>query len=408
MKYFDYAKESFEYPILNNEKKLYPRASSPLELFFDLIFVALFAVIGHQFIHLTLISGILAFTLFVALFFIWSNINMFMMRFYHSSYYLRIGIMLAMLPMFLIATVDDMMNPRGIMSLGTGLLLSWIILIILWYMMTFKNKNITNVTFKKMIRIDLMGYMLYALIAIAPLVVPNVYVLIVSIWSGIFIEILFVSFQYRRYQLHENQMPQIDLTLLNERFLLFIILIFGEGVLSSFSLFNEQSSHYFSSLGLSIIVFLSIFLFYLRVYEEATVRRFLPEFSMMYMLYLAGVGFLQLSLYSTMNAMLTYNGDVSYALRVMLMINLFGIALLHMYGDIRDLRNTSLSTEERKFAIVDIITLIPMLLLSLLPLGITSRVIIVCIVFAYFVIHIIPVPYRYEIFKKELFETKHI
>lgn len=207
---------------------------------------------------------------------------------------------------------------------------------------------------------------------------------------------------------HENQMPQIDLTLLNERFLLFIILIFGEGVLSSFSLFNEQSSHYFSSLGLSIIVFLSIFLFYLRVYEEATVRRFLPEFSMMYMLYLAGVGFLQLSLYSTMNAMLTYNGDVSYALRVMLMINLFGIALLHMYGDIRDLRNTSLSTEERKFAIVDIITLIPMLLLSLLPLGITSRVIIVCIVFAYFVIHIIPVPYRYEIFKKELFETKHI
>ena len=52
-KYF--LRESFEYPMLQNDSKLKERASSPLELFFDLMLVAIFGVVAHQFYHITMI-----------------------------------------------------------------------------------------------------------------------------------------------------------------------------------------------------------------------------------------------------------------------------------------------------------------------------------------------------------------
>ena len=60
--YKHFLRESFEYPELQNDSNLKERVSSPLELFFDLIFVAIFGVEAHQFYHITVIGLLLAFS----------------------------------------------------------------------------------------------------------------------------------------------------------------------------------------------------------------------------------------------------------------------------------------------------------------------------------------------------------
>jgi low temperature requirement protein LtrA len=170
-KYF--LRESFEYPVLQNDSELKERVSSPLELFFDLMLVAIFGVVAHQFYHITVIELLLAFSLFFATFFVWININMFMMRFYSASYLIRIGLMSTMLPLFMIASVEDISSPEGIRVISIGLFLSRIILIILWYIVALKNPKVTNEIFKKAVKIDIVGYIIGAIVGAIPFFVPN-------------------------------------------------------------------------------------------------------------------------------------------------------------------------------------------------------------------------------------------
>jgi low temperature requirement protein LtrA len=181
-KYF--LRESFEYPVLQNDSELKERVSSPLELFFDLMLVAIFGVVAHQFYHITVIELLLAFSLFFATFFVWININMFMMRFYSASYLIRIGLMSTMLPLFMIASVEDISSPEGIRVISIGLFLSRIILIILWYIVALKNPKVTNEIFKKAVKIDIVGYIIGAIVGAIPFFVPNEYILIAAILFG--------------------------------------------------------------------------------------------------------------------------------------------------------------------------------------------------------------------------------
>jgi low temperature requirement protein LtrA len=65
---------------------------------------------------------------------------------------------------------------------------------------------------------------------------------------------------YKSVSMRESKgMPLLDIDLLNERILLFIILIFGEGVLSSFSIFSEHSTNNTEHIFLGIVVLISVF-----------------------------------------------------------------------------------------------------------------------------------------------------
>jgi low temperature requirement protein LtrA len=397
-KYF--LRESFEYPVLQNDSELKERVSSPLELFFDLMLVAIFGVVAHQFYHITVIELLLAFSLFFATFFVWININMFMMRFYSASYLIRIGLMSTMLPLFMIASVEDISSPEGIRVISIGLFLSRIILIILWYIVALKNPKVTNEIFKKAVKIDIVGYIIGAIVGAIPFFVPNEYVLIVAILLGSVAEIGYDQIMYKSVSIRESKgMPLLDIDLLNERILLFIILIFGEGVLSSFSIFSEHSTNNTEHIFLGIVVFISVFLFYLRVYEEWVMRKFLSKMETAQITRVLLIAFLQLSLYSILNAILVQKGFVDISFRVVLSIVLMIISGGHHSADLQDLKSTQTSDEEKKFARVDIATLYPMYILSVLVLFISSKIVIILIVFAYFIIHIIPVPYRYKLFK---------
>ena len=92
-------------------------------------------------------------------------------------------------------------------------------------------------------------------------------------------------------------------------------------------------------------------------------------------------------------------GFVDISFRVVLSIVLMVISGGHHSADLQELKSTKTSDEEKKFARVDIVTLYPMYILSILVLFISNKIIIILIVFTYFLIHIIPVPYRYKLFK---------
>ena len=86
-----------------------------------------------------------------------------------------------MLPLFMIASVEDISSPEGIRVISIGLFLSRIILIILWYIVALKNPKVTNKIFKKVVKIDIVGYIIGAIVGAIPFFAPNVYVLIVAI-----------------------------------------------------------------------------------------------------------------------------------------------------------------------------------------------------------------------------------
>ena len=128
-------------------------------------------------------------------------------------------------------------------------------------------------------------------------------------------------------------------------------------------------------------------------------RKFLSKMEASQITRVLLMSFLQLSLYSILNSILVQKGFVDISFRVVLSIVLMIIYWGHHSADIQDLKSTQTSDEEKKFARVDIATLYPMYILSVLVLFIPSKIAIILIVFAYFIIHIIPVPYRYKLFK---------
>lgn len=85
--YFTYFFKSFERPNLINptNNSTLERTSSPLELFFDLIFVVIFGALNNILLNSTIEAFFLFSTLFIFIYNLWENVTMYFLRFFQQA-----------------------------------------------------------------------------------------------------------------------------------------------------------------------------------------------------------------------------------------------------------------------------------------------------------------------------------
>lgn len=399
-------------PHLNNsEGKIVHRAASPLELFFDLMFVAVFAAIATLLHEITIEHITLAIVLFLVTYLFWGNVNMYMMRFYSTSYIVRVGIGLVMIPLLFLAGIRDYHSTLSIQIISVAFFASRIILSSLWYITTFKNKHVTNNQFKLGVKFDLQSFIGSAFIGVIPLFMPTTFILIVSLISSLVFEIAWVALKYRRNQnlisFQSESMPLLDMHLLRERFLLFFIIIFGEGIITSVATLQIDSNNLIRSIGLPIIVFLTVFAFFIRIYEEFTsFNIIIQSLSLRTIFYNAISAFNILLLYTLLNTIVESHDHVDFPTQLTLFISITFITILHVIANLREINKHEKNTVLYKFYKLDLQTLLVMQVIATSVLFFNNPIIIIFSVFAFFVIHILAIPYRYQYFKKNLLENE--
>jgi low temperature requirement protein LtrA len=400
--YNNYFKQAFELPELRNETHVKTRSASPIELFFDLMFVAIFAAISHYFYKITATNTLLAFGLFMTTYIVWNNINMYMARFFSSSYFVRFGVLLIMIPLLFISGAGDADGKLSIITISVSIFISRIVLIVIWYISVFKNTKIKNESFKNGVKIDIRGFALSAIIGLACIINPTQLTLIISLFASIFAEIPYIISKYRKARrdkfIKSAEMPKIDDKLLNERNLLIMIIIFGEGVITSVNNIKLDSAELFQSIFFPILTFATVFLFFIRIFEEMTIsgERKTTPFTVFTSSIIA---FNTLLIYSLLNQLGKFPDYVGNGLKLLLVLAFLFIALGHLISNIIELRREK-NPDLIKFYKFDNVTLYFMLLFTIAIPFINNPYMLLILSFLFFLIHTFAIPYRYKAFKK--------
>lgn len=401
MSYFRLLGKSFHFPELNNSIN---RAASPLELFFDLVFVAIFNEISHLLHNLNVPNFFLAGALFFSTFLVWININFYMMRLYSATYIIRIGIAAVMLPLIFLAYPKDYVGTGYIYIISLSFLFSRLFLILLWYVSVIKNPKIENRDFVQSLKYDLESFLLSSLISLIPIILPSKFTLIVALMVSMIVELFYTKYCYRYDSSRKflTKIPKVDLELIKERNLLFVILIFGEGVISSVSTKGMMESHNLvGGVIFPILIFLTVYLFFLRVYEEIITTIKFEEYNKAKQLYYAATSFNILLLYTLMEQ-IGSRKVVGWNQKILLILSLSTIIVLHFRKNIATQIGNFNKGISSLFYYCDNWMLVLMSIVVVFILYSTQTITILILLFVYFFLHVLALPYRFS-----EFETKY-
>ncbi len=427
-KYISYIKSAFESPELNNEKgKFNIRQASPLELFFDLVFVILLANIGHLFYDLSIENIILTIALYVSIYAVWSDMNMYFMRFFNASYRVRFGLVLIMMPLLWLAGINDFHTQQSIELVVLAFFFSKMALMIVWYTTVFKNNKVDNQIFKKTVKIELQGLLISSLIILIVFVYPTILFLSLMLILSLLFEVLYINLMYKRYfkeliadenkktsnknntiesVLLSKHMPQIDYELLKERHVLFLILVFGEGVVSSVKIFNIDITAIFSLLDMFFMFAIVVFFFF-RVYEEFIIMEYNDHIKKTITFNHMTFAMVILILFSLLGAITVEQNILFISYRILISLLLIYNCIWHLVKNIKP-KTRNLSKSENYFRKLDNKILIVMVFLAVSLIFITKVTTFLLVVMIYFFIHLIPIVYRYANFKNKINQNNNI
>lgn len=261
--YFKYLKESFSPLTLNNEKDLSnERASHPLELFFDLVFVVALGKVGHVFLHPDIRSIIGAVILFLSIYQIWRNITKFNTYFFKQGLVISFLFLFVMLPVFFIASIPNYKDPHYVYLLIVSFAISRLSLTLAWYKLVHKNKLIQNEYINKLSKAYSITFLISTILTLLTLINYRLFTLMLIV-----ILILEISSTISIYKKLNNDPkltpPLVDTKLMQERRVLFVILVWGEALVTAGSVFSEYSS-FSTALFMSLAMFLIIGFFFIR------------------------------------------------------------------------------------------------------------------------------------------------
>lgn len=377
------------------------RSASPMELFFDLIFVAGIASVSHFLLHVTLLNILLAVILFSAMYIVWLSFSFFLMRFWGASYFLRLFLFLIMFPLVLFASVTD--TGKGSMAvLGIAFVLSRLILGASWFFAFIQNKDHFTQMERSEIIMNSFLFIGSGVIAIilGMILSPVKTNYIITVGFLVLLELFSWIIYYSHRQVTEATF-RVDIELLKERHMLFLILIFGEGLIGVVISINWSLTNLMSMLVLTFLAFGAIYFFFLRVFEEGAIIRYNRNnlvgriFSHMF------TCLNLLMLYANIRVVLESNHTVHKGNLILLVFSLGIIICRHLWSDVRVLLSKKSSHD--RFLFVDIASLSLMLFLTIGMLFVKDGVLLLLFIFLFFFIHSLPTIYRYDFFKMKLF-----
>ncbi len=418
--YFQLVKQAFSHPTLNNKDELKDlRTAHPLELFFDLVFVAALASVGHYFHHPTFSSVIQAIILFTSIYLIWVNITNYNIYYFGNSYFIKFCLLITMIPVMFLISVDDVSSQLSIQVLAGSFALTRFSMAFIWnYSAVHRYRDIDrnlhqqdhHIYMRVMGRYLRGSFVISGFISLIPVFKPDILLtcLLLSILTEFGIKLI-CNHRLKRYDA-----PFFDFDLLKERHLLFVILVWGEGLMTIINQINWENNPLYVLIS-TIILFLILFSFFIRAVEEFDIYNYYEKNQRFFEINNGIFPFLTLALFVSLS-MVVAEPHVHLANRIIIIICLIYIVTSHIIfnNQIKKKQQTDstlhtlLFDEEsikivmnenyQKYLAIDLRLLYIQFVLVIVLIFVQSSLLFVLITLIFFLLHIAAVPYRYYLF----------
>lgn len=267
--YILHIKSLYKRPTLNGlDGVMELRAASPFELFLDLIFVIALSKLTLIFEHQTLSSFIEASLLFMIIYSIWFTLATYTVMFFKSetNYWSRAMVFLIMIPLIFFLSVQSLENQTQVFVFCFSLALTKLFLALV-FRDSIVNAPLNNIITSNLYLMISKHQLINGILLLIAAFIPNKLLFICLLFIIAITEVLVIPYKQRKIINNSFAPLLLNKQLFMERQLLFIILIFGESLISIVttidSTYNPKSILYI------LISFAIMFMFYMRISEES-------------------------------------------------------------------------------------------------------------------------------------------
>ncbi len=363
--------------------KFVTRQVDPMELFWDLIFVVtLRYIIDAYVVDFSLFTFLVGLLVFIEVYIFWANINIYSVNFYDVSHNDRLLMTFMIAPLLLIASITDYTNPTSIYLLAFSLTLLKLMQAYIWTRAiivhkTDKSYRSLNYMYRNEVRAYLICAVLPTLLFIMPhMIIPLLLILIIT-------ELFLPSFLNRNKKI----VYAFDRILIAERYLLFIILIFGEGFIGVVHILQHSSPISFHDGFSAFLIFWTLYAMFLKVYDEYTIHK--ERISTTFMIFLTTYVISTMLLISALIVIGMEQEIVTPSIQVVSILGVLSYHLTYAYNAHRYLtvRKEHLLKEDIKYYKRDYLQSFVDLVVSIIAILIIERSLILLIVLCTIIIY---------------------
>lgn len=363
--------------------KFVTRQVDSMELFWDLIFVVTLRYIIDAYVaNFSMFTFIVGLLVFMETYIFWTNINIYSVNFYDVSHNNRLLMTLMLSPLLIIASITDYTNVNSIFFLGLSLALLKLMQAYIWNRaikvhQTDKSYRSLNYMYKNEVRVYILcGLMSMLLFVLPHFVIPILVLLIV-------IELFLPSVLNRKKRI----VYAFDRILIAERYLLFIILIFGEGFIGVVHIFQHSTPITVEELARGLIIFWTLYAMFLKLYDEYTIHK--ERISTTFMIFLSTYVMSSMLLISSLIVNALEFEHVTFALRIVTILGVGSYHLTYAYNAYRYLnkRKEHLLEEDIKYYKRDLYQSIIALAVSIIITAFTSNALVLLILISSIIIY---------------------
>ncbi len=395
-RYFQQLKRSFELPQLRNEYSLdEERSAHMMELFFDLIFVAALSSIGHLFVHPTLQSILAGVILYFAVYRIWSLITQYLVYFFSASYFHRVFVFVAMVPLIFIIGLDNYNDKLNIILLTSSFALSRVSIFVVWRTSVVLNEQTTNLYIRKYAKSESIINLVTAFIFLIPIINVEIFIPIVVV--ALITENIMAAVASRT---NIYLKPAVDYELLKERHILFLILVWGEGIITAIGTINFENG-LFPEMFMPLCLFVIVYLFFIRAQEEYGILEYTDEnvnsFSRLHLTF----PLVCLTLFQVLGGIVNGHEHISFLSKLIIIADLMYITCWHLFSNL-DLLSEMKNNQFREYLEFDNKLLYIQFVIIGLSYFIENNYLFILAVLVFFILHSLALPKRYDCYKKTI------
>ncbi len=356
--------------------KFVTRQVDPMELFWDLIFVVTLRYIIDSYVaDFSIGAFIVGLLVFIEAFIIWTNLSVYSVNFYDVSHNHRLLMTSMLAPLMIVASITDYSQIQSISYLALSLALIKLIQAYIWHraIAIHKSDKIYQ-SFNALYRTEVRVYIACACVALLLLVMPQYLIAILLLL--ICLELLLPKLLNKR---QKNQYA-FDRILIAERFLLFIILIFGEGFIGIVHIFQHHEQLTTQTLFRGIILFITLYAMFLKLYDEYTIHK--ERVSTTFMIYLTTYVLSSMLLISALTVLGLWEGEVDVSIQVVSLLGVVTYHLTYAYTAYRYLvkRKQHLLDCDIKYYRKDLIQSLVILIISIIAIILIAKSLILLII----------------------------
>lgn len=408
--YLKHLSSLYTRPILNGiDGNMELRAASPFELFLDLIFVIALSKLSYLFELQTIYGFLEATLLFAIIYSLWHTVTTYTVMFMkkETNYWTRAMIFLVMLPLIFFISIQSFETHVQVMIFCLSLAISKILLALIL------RDSIINAPLNNILTSNL-----YLSISKTQLISSILLIIAAFIDNNLLFAILLVIIAVREVilvpHIHKKTIRQsfspllLNKQLFMERQLLFIILIFGESLISVVN--NIASNPTPLSVLYIILVFSIMFLFYVRISEETEYNTELIDRSnnLSYWMIMNYIIFTIFAVISMVPELIEHHHHLPISYLVILLAIMLFIATEHLRLNLKRLNKLSRPIDKVFYKVDNRMIFLMYVVCGLLLIFHNSVLVIYILLLIYFLLHVIALPFRSHLIDEDCYFATYL